>query len=220
MNLIHPVVPDVPIPVADELRTRILTTLEVIGEAQWSLGKHYVELGCMVLQVRTNRYWQGWGYNNFGDYLEFLKVRLDRGRTTIYEMVGVAEALLPVISEADLTSMGLSKATELKRLKTQHPERALPADLIAKAVDPNVTVESLRKEMTSHNGVVMDHNGSFHDFGFFATEEEYREIEDALHLADRIDPVISKALPAVVRNKERLLRLSEEFISTYAPEAA
>ena len=84
------------------------------------------------------------------------------------------------------------------------------------ARDPKKTSEQLDAEVnrTLHN-VTQDRGKWFDLGGFFASEDEILEIQDALEIAKGIDPVIENSLPAWQQRKEQLLRLAREFRSTY-----
>ena len=54
------------------------------------------------------------------------------------------------------------------------------------------------------------------EFAFIVTAEERAEIEAAMEMAERIDPVIPNDMKKSARNKEIALRFAREFMATYS----
>lgn len=197
------------------IKEEVEQLIKKINDGQWNLGKHFVQLGNKLLEIRTKRHWSEWGFESFGKYIETIREQIDKGRTQLYQTISISEKLLPTVSEADLEQMGISKAGELKKV-VQAGKQPTP-ELIEKAKDRKVGVQELRAEVLKEtSGEVPKDNETYWDLGgFFVTKEERDEIKKAFHLAEIVDPPISKELPDHIRRKETMFRLCREFTGTY-----
>jgi len=165
--------------------------------------------------VRSRKFWIYWGFDTFSKYIESIRDKVDRGRTQVYAIISVAEKLLPSVSEDDLATIGVSKAMELKRIVSQTGKQP-SAQMVALAKDPNVTVDSLRLAIFEAHNVKPEHAGTWRDFGgFYATAEEWKELQRGYDIAAKTDPVISKDLPTWAKFKEVQTRLVREYLATY-----
>lgn len=203
---------------ADILKGAVGAVASQIKDAHLTAVRGFARLGNLLFEVRAKKYWLMWGAPSFGQYIKDLEDSTGLGRTQTYQAISVAEVLLPVTSEESIEKMGISKASELKKYMADTGRKPTKA-LIAKAEDENVTIAELRADLfKAQNGDGQD-KGKYRDLkGFFATDEEWAEIQRAFSIAEKIDPVIPKETPQPVRLKEVLMRLCGEFISTYAAE--
>jgi len=181
--------------------------------AETSLASNFVRLGNVLLRVRNDRFWIVWGHHSFGAYIK----SLDMGRTQLYQIISVVEALLPVVGEEGLKEIGISKGIELRRVVTT--TGSLPSgELIDKARDPAVKLGEIRElafqEM--HEKDLPPTGSYFHLGGFWATTDERAEIKQAFEVAKRTDPPIAHDLPEHSQLKEVILRMCREFYGTYA----
>ena len=202
--------------VAEELDRHLAT----IRHHETELGSSYVEVGALLLEVRSHRYWMLWRHKTFDDFLESIGAKWDKGRTQLYGYIGVVEKLLPAIGKPALVRMGISKAQEIKRMYAATGR--LPAEIVEKAEKPEVNRQELRVAIgEATNFRPENERGTYRDLGgFYATKEEWDEILQGFGLAARTDPVIDEALSAWERLKQIILRLCQEYASTYAESVA
>lgn len=173
------------------------------------------ELGSVLLAVRSSKAWRIRGFETFGDYLRYAEQRFDKGRTALYGYISVAERLLPEVSESTIKEMGITKASALAQFVKQTGRR-LPESLVEKARDPEITTDEFKNVVMQEMHQDAPPRGRWRDLGFFATDEEYAEIEQAIETAKQVDPVIPKNQPLWAQLKDALLRMAQEFQGTYA----
>ena len=204
-----------PDPKADALKEQIDTLVSQISDGQWTLGRKFVQLGVALLEVRSNKYWEQWGHPSFGAFIDTVTVKLDRGRAQLYGYIQISERLLPSIGEDQLVEMGISKASELARVVSAG--KVISPALLAKAFDGEVKVAELKAALGAElNQQASPENGQWHDVGgFYATKEEWEEIQRGYDIAARVDPVVASTAPDWVRRKEVQQRLVREFLETY-----
>lgn len=196
---------------AESTYTEIESVLSKISTHQWSLGKAYVTLGCLVLSVRQNKYWQDWGYLSFGSFVDYVTEHLDKCRATIYAAVGVAERLLPYVEERQLTDMGISKAQELARFVKQSGRRVTPK-LLDMALDNKRKISELHTAVLEELNEKGETKGNWYEFGgFYATTEERKEIEQAV---DRFKALNPSDNPEHIQRRDIMLAFAQEFYSS------
>jgi hypothetical protein len=200
---------------AQKVTEQIDFILNSIKMNEMSLATGYANLGTQLLKIRTEKYWIVLGYKSFGAYIETIKERIDRGRTQIYQFIGVAECLLPSINESQLGQMGISKALELKRIVSEKGCKP-PQVLIDSAINPHTTREELRKQVFGYLHKQEEPQGIYFDLGgIYLSAGEREEIKRAFDVAARVDPVIPIEWQDHQRKKEIMLRLAREFLGTW-----
>lgn len=208
------------------LKEQVEGLLEAIRANESRLATSYARLGSLLLQVRKGCYWEAWGYKSFGQYIDSLRVRIDRGRSQIYAALSAADKLLPLISEQDLETVGISKAHELQRFVQQsgrNPANVVVDEtgrtLLDAAKDDAVTVSQLHAlvlEALHEKGEV---KGTWFEFGgCYLLADEKKEILDAMSVTRRVEPPIDENAADHVQRKEIMLRWAREFAGTYAEE--
>lgn len=191
-------------------------TKTILSEKQ-SLESNFVRLSQKIDLVRRKKYWLLGDFKNFGEYIEDCEKRFGLKHTQLYVGMKVTRNLLPSVSETDLVNMGISKAGVLSKYVEQSGQKTIPEEIMRTARDPDKTKDELDAEVNSKLHNVVPAKGEWFSLGgFFCTSDERKEIEDAWELSASIDPVISNALPAWMQLKEKQLRLSREFFSSYA----
>ena len=201
---------------ASELREEIERLLDSIGTHERSLSSDWVRLGRSLHEVRESKIWILWGYDSFGKYILEVGGKVNKGRSQIYQSVGVVEKL-PGIPDDKLVAMGISKASELCKL-TQ-AGRAIPRDLVDKAVKQDTTIDQVREQVFNALHAEGEAPGKYWDLGgFYVSPEEREEIQFTFDLARRVDPVIQNNIPDWAQRKEIMMRLIREFRATYEAE--
>lgn len=198
---------------ADELKAEIKLSLSIINQAHKTAESSFAQVGAYLLEVRNKKFWLLWDFQTFGDFIESLEFK---GRTQLYNTISVAEKLLPHSSIQDVTEMGISKANVLAKSGTKPSD-----DILEKAKNPDVTISELKAAVFEANNQQPDgqEKGTYRDLGgFYATNDEWAEIQQAFNYAEQIDPAIRNEVPAFIRMKEILLRMSREFIAQYGPQ--
>lgn len=196
----------------EDTNSDIEALLDSISNHELRLATSYVRLGVLLLKAQNTRSWNG--YPSFAQYLGYIENRIGRARSQIYAYVSVAEHLLPHVSESDLEKMGISRASELARFVKQSG-RGVPSHLLAAALDTKqFKIDKLHTEVLEELHERGEVRGKWHDplgGGFYATDEEMKEIKLALDSARNMNPTDQ---PEHVQRKEIFLALCREFISS------
>lgn len=217
---------------AEIVNELVLAAGEIKGEATWAkqavdslliqihssesiLRRDFAQLGTLLLRIRTKKYWQEWGFQSFGAYIDSIETKISKGRTQLYGYISVADKLLPFISGEDLSNIGIAKAT----LLAQHVGKTgkAPSDsAISLAQNPLITADELKATLFSSENPESGQLGKYWDWGgSYVTVDERLEIERAFDCAKKVDPIIPNNWPEHIQRKEIMLRLSREFLATY-----
>ena len=198
--------------------SEVKTLMQRVRRSELELESNYVRLGKALYEVQRHQYWMVEGFKSWNVYLNSLNA--DVRRTQLYHYSGVAKDLLPVISEADLVQIGISKAAVLRKiLKTG---RVPSPELVEKA--KTGTLADLRSDVAQVTHEPNDDPGSWFDLGAIKlTEEELEEFNRTADLAARTDPPATDHAvtnwadePWQIR-KEILWRWGAEFWSAHEP---
>lgn len=201
---------------AQAIHQKILNTIAEVRSSEANLEHGYVTLGQLIFKMQKDSLWLSVGYKSWRDYFDFIQGKFGKGRTQLYGYIGTIKTLSPHIDDKTLSDMGISKAGELKKAVIQ-TGKAPSEDLVNKGLNPNTTISEFREAINKEFHIV-DHNekGTWYDLkGVYFTPEEKQTWEQAIDLAKNQDPVVSITLPGHAQLKEALMRLAEEFISTY-----
>jgi hypothetical protein len=200
---------------AYSLKEEVDSLLDEIHGHEKKLGSSYVKLGRLLGEVDRQRAWIPWGYTSLAGYITAIKDRIGRERSQIFEMISVAQRLLPQVSEADLEAMGISRASLLKKFVVQSQRRVTP-ELLAAALDCTVTVANLKQLCYSEMNQKQDPLGTWYDLsGFYVSPDEKLEMKRGFELARRVDPPTDPNLPEHYQRKDCVLKWVREFIGTY-----
>jgi hypothetical protein len=199
---------------ADQLKQTIDEQFALIQSHGRVLETTFVELAKSLKRVRETRYWIPWGYHSWTSYISSLHHKV--ARSTLFQYIGVVEALSGQISDEDLTKMGIKKALELKRVLSAKPDALLTDKVREVALDPDKTTDDLRVTVAEEQGVTPEYPGTWFDLGtVYVTADEKRLIQRAFSIAVRVDPPLSTAVPEWALKKSIIERLCQEFLSTY-----
>jgi hypothetical protein len=208
---------------ARELQKHIDKTLSLIEDGHKEYIQGIARLGTYLLEVRSKKFWLLWvseegePHSSFGGYLKSIQNRVDKGRTQLYQTISVAERLLPQVSENDIELMGITKASVLAQRVKQTGK--LTPRLIATATDPHVTIEELRGEVLAGKEPVAADKEKYHDLGgFYATDDEWTEVQRGFEIARRSDPPVQPNWPESVQKKVIILKLVQEFLAGHEAE--
>lgn len=197
---------------ADGLREEIDSILLSIRNQELTLAKSHARLGWKLLLVQKEKRWVDWGFDSFGKYIDSVRQYIDRGRASIYACISVAEKLLPSVSEADLDTMGISRAQELARFVKQSG-RNVPEHLLTLALDDSKRIEELHVAVLEALNEKCDPKGNWLDLGgFYALPEEKKEIEQAYNHAKNLLELAADAPEHHIR-KEIMLAWARDFVS-------
>jgi hypothetical protein len=215
---------------ADEVSKEMEMTVDAIRTGEVKLATSYARLGSLLMKVKERRHWLTWGFESFGKYIDDLRGKIGRQRSQLYNIVSVAERLLPSISESNLEKIGITRANQLNyfakhsgrnpavvvwQSDTQEPKRTL----LEVALDPTCSVEILHVAVLEELHQKGETLGTWFDIGgFYVEADERKEINQAIELAKRVEPMIDRALPDHFQRKEVVLRWVREFVGTYAGE--
>lgn len=204
---------------AHETHQQIISIISKVKDAESELQHSYVKIGQLIYKMQIKTLWIPLGYNSWREYMELLSDKYGTGRTQLYGYKGAVETLSPYVDDETLTEMGISKAKELKRA-VDTTSKAPSEELLQKARNPKILVPEFRKAVHEEYHII-DSNpkGNWYDLGgVYFTPEEEQEWEKVIDLAKSIDPVVSVTLPKHVQFKEALMRLAQEFLSSYPEE--
>jgi hypothetical protein len=175
-----------------------------ISTHELRLAKSYARLGSKLREVKNQQYWMSYGFERFSSYLESIRSRIGRERSQVYAILQVAEALLPVMTEEQLETIGITKAHELRRLVAQggnlqagFPDPRIEFEegdasrplvrIMDYAADPKVTAKQLRVKVNEVLHVKEDVQGLWLDLGgFYATPDERKEINQFWELGKKL----------------------------------
>lgn len=177
------------------------------------IERSIARLGTLMLRIQEQKFWVELGFSSWGSFCEDVRSRLELGRTQLFQYVSVARSLLPVMSEDELAEIGITKAIELKKYSNLTGKRP-STELIAYSKHCSVAETRARIFLECH-GIPAEKQKYFDLGGFYCTDDEKEEIEYVFSLAAQVDPPISSELSEPARKKEVILRLVQEFRSTY-----
>lgn len=193
---------------ASALKEEVEFLLSQISGHEKTLSGSYVRLGRLMNRVQNGKHWIPWGFVSFGSYVDSVTDRLGRERSSIYEFCAVSEKLLPQISEGDLETMGISRASLLKKFVVNTSRQVTP-ELLSAALDPTVKVAQLKAQVYAEMHQQEDPKGKWRDIGFYCLDEEFEEIKQARALVP-----VEGNLPEWAIWREAILAFSREFYST------
>ena len=200
---------------ATQAKAEVDRLLDEISASEKKMHQNITKLGSLLLDIREKKYWIALGYESWGNFIKSLPL----GRTQVFQTISIAETLTPLIGAESLEEIGISKAIELRRVVNATGCRP-SEELLAKAKDPNVSVEKFRE--LAHKAITGDPppTGSYmHLGGFWVTTDERKEINEAIEIAKRVDPLIPNNISESEQLKEVILRFGREFAGTYQSEA-
>lgn len=202
---------------AKTLQEKIDQITETINREKKSLESNFVTLSSYINEVRSKKYWLLSSFKTFGDYLESIEKKFQVGKSQLYVYMNTTRNLLPSMGEQDLVDIGISKAKVLSKYVEQSGQSTIPDDILDTAKDKSQTVEQLDAAVNARLHNVTPDKGQWMTLGgFFVTEDERKEITDAVELARSIDPVIPNTIPHWQQLKEAYLRLAREFIGAWS----
>jgi hypothetical protein len=189
--------------------------LAQINSGETLLRTSLAQLGTVLLKVRTKKYWHAWGFPSFGAYIDSIKNQVGKGRTQLYQTIGVADKLLPFVTPDELANIGISKAILLKQSIDKTGK--MSSSIIEKAKDQQVDAAELKALLFKNsNGSPENGQEMYFDLGgFYTTKEEKEEILRTFDVASKTDPVISNEIPEWARRKEIIQRLCMNYLAEY-----
>lgn len=183
-----------------------------VVRSQLEQEKRFAQLAAAILEIRTGALWKNWGFKSFGAYIDHVRSIVCKERSTIYGYISTAEVLLPVIGQDRLEQLGINKALVLKA-GMKYSGRSPSPQLLLTAADPSVTTEALKKAVNEEFQIyVPNEQGTWHELGFYADDEEWAEIEQAIKATKRAG-AISNTLADSYQMKLVVLTWAREYMS-------
>ena len=199
----------------EKMLTQVEDLAKEITLGQFVIEQRFVQLGELLLTIRTESLYKNAGFASWGTYLKHLAKLVGRERSSLFGYTGTVEHLLPVVGREALELMGINKALLLKRGMKYSGKNPSP-ELLAKAVDPQVKANDFQTAVNDEFRIfVPTEEGTWHDMGFYCDADEWEEIQQAVETAKRVDPPISNQNSDSFQNKEVILRFAREFVSSY-----
>ena len=200
-----------------------------INTHELRLARSYARLGSALKEVKVQMYWMSYGYDRFSSYLESIWKTIGKKRSQVYNILSVAEVLLPHIAEDKLEEIGISKANELRRLVNQggrvesdvygvgdDPQEAVR--IMDYAADPKVTAAQLRVKVNELLHVQEGPPGLWYEIGgFYATEDERKEISKFWEYGRTALELVTESEHE--ERKQVFLAAVRECLGTWAEEA-
>jgi hypothetical protein len=186
---------------AKVVEEKIDALLSSINTHELGLASSYARLGALLQEVRTEGYWMAYGFSKFSDYLESIRKKIRRKRSQMYAIIGVAETLLPVMSEEKLEEVGITKAYELRRLVKEGRRPSLQildpdndTDDLSKTISiedfaarRSTTAARLRVVVNEALHIKEEPHGPWMELGgFYAWSDEKEEIDQFWELGKKI----------------------------------
>jgi hypothetical protein len=196
------------------LSTDIENLVEMIKRHELSLATGYVRLGRLLREVQLTKEWRKWGFGSFGQYVDFIREKIDRSRASIYGAVSTVDRLLPSVSEEDMERMGASRAAELAAF-VKKSGRKVPPKLLEAALDGRKKLSELHVEIM----VELHDKSQFFVVWFeplggsYYEKDEKEEVLLAIKTAKNM-AAFAKGVPEHVQNKEIMLMFVREFLSS------
>jgi hypothetical protein len=194
--------------------------VEKLAAAESNLEHGYAKLGYLLTEVSDNGYWRG-QYESFGKYIALLGEKFSKGRTQLYNYFSTVRELKDHVSESQLTEMGITKASELRRA-VKNSGVGPSQEIISAAADPAVTVAEVRKLLFDAKQIPAEETEKSEwldlEAAFYVTADEKLIIQEAIKLAERTDPIIQNNLKPSARIKEVILRFAIEYANSHGDE--
>jgi hypothetical protein len=175
---------------ADGLKTDIERLVGTITDELHSLASQWIRLGMLLNTAQKKQYWKQWGHTSWGSYLQSISGRLERGRSQLYEYLGVVQKLLPVAGEETLAKIGISKARELKRIYGVF-QKSPPPEIIEVAAGP-ATINELREAIYDNLNQKEPEKEkyAYSTIAYRLPRDEQEVLERAKEIALKTDPVV------------------------------
>lgn len=193
----------------------VLISQLLAGEA--TLDHGYAKLGHMLIEMQDNKYWTHLGHESFGEYINALHTKFNKGRTQLYHYASTVRGLQSFVTQEQLTEMGIAKASELAKSAKRNGGLPPAQEIIDQATNSDVTAATLRKMLFEADNTGESPKGTWLDQeGFYVESDERLVIQSADEAALRTDPMVPNDAPDWVRRKEARLRQAMEYLSTHS----
>lgn len=208
------------------LAKAIYQEIDEISFSESALDRSYARLGGMLAAFKSGGKWReltnadgSQTFPNFDNFMSHLQMRFRKSRGQLYAYLGVAEKLLPLMTEDVLDEIGIGKAQELKRAMYQSGE-TITAEMVEQARNTDTTVRDLRVYLFTKlkmQGELLPNERTI-DLGIIrVTVDELKEFNEACKVMSRILE-LPKAMPEDRKRKEIILNALRECFATHAPE--
>lgn len=194
------------------------TLLAGAVQDELSLDLKRTAIGLYLDKIRSTQAWKEAGWDSYGKFVAAMGEKCKRGRTSLYGWAGVARDLAQQIPAETLAEIDMSKAKVLA-LTAKAIGKPLAPEIVEAAAKPETGEQDIRKMAADlyHVQEPPRENMTWYDTGgFYVTKEERATLEQADELAAAQDPPIQEGGS---KQKEIRLRMAEECISTWRPQA-
>jgi hypothetical protein len=201
---------------AADVLQKVNTQVEMLASAENKLERGYAYLGYLLLEVYEMQYWRV-RFESFRAYLQSVADEYHRSSGRLHQYFLTVRDLSDTFNRNQLETMGITKAIQIRGAKDY--AIVLPPNICDAALDPNVTVQELRKliatvlKFPDEDGEWLDL-----DFEFMVSPEERATLESAIEAAKHCDPVIKSTISRSAQMKEVALRWAMEFIGGHPSE--
>jgi hypothetical protein len=193
---------------------KVRTLAEQLGQAEGILERGYAQFAEALLAVQKGRFWEG-QFESWGKYMQFITETYNLGLKQLYHKVAVVRELTGVVEPADMTAIGISKASVLADI--HRANGSLPENALATAKDETKTAKDLKQILAETLHLPVPDDGTWFDmeFAFVCSEEERLVLIEAENIVRAIDPPISTTLKTFEQKKQVALRMAMEILNTY-----
>jgi len=174
----------------------------------------YAHLGWLLLEVAEMQYWRV-KYETFREYLQSVAQISKKTVGQLQRYFLTVRDLSDTFSAAQLESMGISKAIKLRAAKDY--AIVLPAVVVNAALDPQVTVQDLKKvisvalRMPEEEGDWMDL-----ECEFMVTPEQRALLTQAIDVAMHTEPLTKSTLSKSAQMLDVMTKLAQEFLGAHS----
>lgn len=211
---------------ANVVKANVENLISTIEKSAKALNESYVSLGAALVTVSDKKLWMVWGLKSFGEYLETVGPRINYSRSQMYNIIGIAEKLLPVVSEENLVKMGVTKAGMLAKAVKNTGEPPTE-ELVSKAVDPKTKADEFEEEVAhAFHMVEPNSKGKFYSLGFVMLEDDEKTefmnaVQIAIKMGAEVKHPVEKWTDLTPTEKKIVLqKWIMEYVGTYGGKNA
>lgn len=200
---------------AERTREVLESELGRMRERQVAQEHSAMVVGRYLRDVSQNGWYRLYGYQRFGDYLQWIIDTFHRERSTVYGWIGAAKQLDAYVNDSDLDQIGIEKA-KLMAKAARASGRIITPEIITLAKNPKSRIADVRAHLEREKMIDKGEKprGSWFDFGCFLSTDERQEVNLFFDLGKRLLEV-GKDEPEWSQKKKCFLAAVREFLATY-----
>ncbi len=198
-----------------EYKLNAVTNMSLILAANETANESgYATLGWMLFEVASLQFWRV-NHNTFRDYLRSVAATSKKSVGQLHLYFLTVRDLSDTFALAQLESMGITKAIQLRNAKEY--AIVLPQVIVQAALDTKVTVKELQKiisitlKMPEEEGDWMDL-----EMEFMVTAEQRALFEQVIDVAIHTDPITKSTISKSAQMLDIMTKLAQEFLGAHS----